>query len=55
MLNSHNGDTHSVVTGCSTHKERIERLWRDVHRCVAHFADTFRDLECECEVRCSYH
>ena len=47
MLNSHNGDSHCVITGSSTHNERIERLWRDVHRCVAHFAETFRDLECE--------
>ena len=24
----------SVITGSSTHNERIERLWRDVYRCV---------------------
>ena len=29
----------------SMHNERIERLWRDVHRCLLHFADTFRELE----------
>ena len=45
MLDTHNNDPKCVVTGSSTHNERIERLWRDVHRCVAHFADTFRELE----------
>ena len=35
-----------VLTASSVHKERIERLWRDVHRCVVSvFADTFRNLE----------
>lgn len=24
----------AVLTGSSTHNERIERLWRDVYRCV---------------------
>lgn len=47
MLDSHNGDPLCVVTGSSTHNERIERLWRDVHRCVVHFADTFHALESE--------
>ncbi len=47
MLSNHNGDPSCVVTGSSTHNERIERLWRDVHRCVIHFADTFRYLESE--------
>ena len=47
MLNSHIGDSQCVITGSSTHNERIERLWRDVYRCVVHFAETFRDLECE--------
>ena len=45
MLDSHNGDPQCVVTGSSTHNERIERLWRDVHRSLVHFADTFRELE----------
>lgn len=38
----------AVITGSSTHNERVERLWRDVYRCVGVlFADTFRQLECE--------
>ena len=37
-----------VITGSSTHNERIERLWRDVHRSVvANFATVFRELEAE--------
>ena len=40
--------TAAVITGSSTHNERIERLWRDVHRCVAVlFHDTFYSLEHE--------
>ena len=46
MLDTHNSDPQCVLTGSSTHNERIERLWRDVHRCVVHFADTFHELEC---------
>ena len=35
-----------VCTGSSTHNERIERMWRDVYRCVSsQFAETFRGLE----------
>lgn len=38
----------AVTTGSSTHNQRnqrIERLWRDVYRCVGVlFADTFRLL-----------
>ena len=41
-------DDSAVITGASTHNERIERLWRDVHRCVGVvFADKFRELEVE--------
>ena len=48
MISSHNGDTSRVITGSSTHNERIERLWRDVHRCVTtRFSDIFRSLEAE--------
>ena len=36
----------AVVTGSSTHNERIERLWRDVYRCVGVlYHDCFRKLE----------
>lgn len=45
MLDTHSGDPQCVLTGSSTHNERVERLWRDVHRCVVHFADTFHRLE----------
>ena len=34
MVEQH-GLTTCVITGSSTHNERIERLWRDVYRCVA--------------------
>ena len=44
-LHTHNDNPHCVLTDSSTHNERIERLWRDVHRGVLHFADTFRGLE----------
>ena len=30
----HHASLSAVITGSSTHNERIERLWRDVHRCV---------------------
>lgn len=33
MIEYHS-DISAVITGSSTHNERIERLWRDVHRCV---------------------
>ena len=45
MLHQHNNPL-SVITGSSTHNERVERLWRDVNRCVTTpFADTFYELE----------
>ena len=48
MISEHNGDTSCVITGSSVHNERVERLWRDVHRCIAStFADLFRSLESE--------
>ena len=45
MIEQHSSN-EAVITGSSTHNERIERLWRDVYRCVGVlFADTFRELE----------
>ena len=46
MIATHDHDYLCVITGSSVHNERIERLWRDVHRCVASvYADLFRDME----------
>ena len=46
VLEQHGNDTSHVIVGSSTHNERVERLWRDVHRCVLKpFADRFRQLE----------
>ena len=46
MVDKHHGDASCVVVGSSTHNTRIERLWRDVHRCVLRpFGDVFRALE----------
>ena len=46
MIATHNNDYSHVITGSSVHNERIERMWRDVHRCVASiFSETLRDLE----------
>lgn len=45
MIEEHNSQ-NAVIVGSSTHNERIERLWRDVHRCVSVlFADMFRAME----------
>ena len=45
MVEQH-ASTSAVVTGSSTHNERIERLWRDVFRCVGVlYHDTFRKFE----------
>lgn len=47
MIEEHRSES-VVITGASTHNERIERLWRDVFRCVISlFYDTFRTLEDE--------
>lgn len=46
MIAAHNHDFSCVLTGSSVHNQRVERLWRDVRRCVVStFADTFRKLE----------
>lgn len=47
MVEQH-GSASSVLTGSSTHNERIERLWRDVYRCVASiYYEMFFSLENE--------
>lgn len=47
MTQQHSSFT-SVITGSSTHNERIERLWRDVTRSVSSvFRDCFQQLELE--------
>ena len=39
-------DSSAVITGASTHNQRIERLWRNVFQCVSVlFYDTFYKLE----------
>ncbi|XP_064387315.1 uncharacterized protein LOC135335697 [Halichondria panicea] len=47
MMEQHS-NTSCVITGSSTHNERVERLWRDVYRCVVVlFHDTFKLLEAD--------
>ena len=44
---------YCIGIGSSTHNERSERLWRDVHRCVAVlFADLFREMEADGTLSC---
>lgn len=46
IIANHSLDYSRAITGSSVHNERIERLWRDVNRCVVSiYADTFRDME----------
>ena len=52
MLEQHHSES-AVLVGSSTHNERIERLWRDVYRCVGVlFADLFREMEGEGNLSC---
>ena len=45
MIEQHRSD-RAVVVGLSTHNERIEKLWRDVHHCVASvFYQDFKHIE----------
>ena len=47
MMEAHSSDK-CIITGSSTHNERIERLWRDVHRSVlVTFANEFHQLEAD--------
>lgn len=46
MLHYNDMDSSCVITGSSTHNERIERLWCDVFRCVGQiFYDLLYRLE----------
>ena len=47
MVEQHSNPS-SVITGSSTHNERVERLWRDVYRCVCvTFHNLFSSMEDE--------
>lgn len=37
MLEYRGGGRGSIITGASTHNQRIERFWHDMHHCVIKF------------------
>ena len=46
MVGHRGGGRGSMITGSSTHNQRIEHLWRDLHRCVTQlFYRLFYHLE----------
>jgi hypothetical protein len=48
MMEEHCSES-CIIAGSSSHNERIERLWRDVHRSViVLFANLFRRMEDDC-------
>ena len=52
MVEQHHSES-AVLVGSSTHNERIERLWRDVYRCVGVlYADLFREMEDDGRLSC---
>ena len=52
MLEQHQSES-AVLVGSSTHNERIERMWRDVYRCVGVlYADLFREMEVDGRLSC---